>query len=139
MSDQLEKLIHLLDEAFTMLYREELGLNRAESIFVEILEIVRSDDQARSWFVQKTVEEISSGGQVLVRPEKRPSGFIDSDLICFITHATRWPEFSVAAENRKLSDDYIKKLPGNKDIADLIIESFSDDWGDKDFYQKFVK
>jgi hypothetical protein len=136
------QLLRLLDEAFAILHVRNLGLNHAEPVFKKILEILETDAAARQWFMQRSVQQILFGAQVISVDDQqrpRPIDFVDGDLFCFVAHATRWPEFATACEQRKLSAEYSKTLPGSRDIADYVSASLSDDWEDKDFYQTFSK
>jgi hypothetical protein len=133
----ITELADVLDEAYVLLHQENLGLNHAEPTFNRVLEVLFQEDDARQWFLKRSMAEIISGGTVVNSSEKRPPNFIDSDLICFVAHATRWSEFSVACENRKSNREYIGRLPGSKDIADMVAEALSDNWEDKDFYRAF--
>jgi hypothetical protein len=131
-------LFELLDEAFKLLFVDNLGLNHVEPIFVRVLEILRTNHHARAWFLECATKKIAYGGEVIsAGTSKRPQDFIDADLICFVTHATKWHEFSDASKIRKQSTSYIEKLPGNRDIADAVDAALSGDWEDKDFYKTF--
>jgi hypothetical protein len=133
----MERLTSILNEAYKILHQENLGLNHVEPLFQQVLEIVHNDSNAREWFLEEMAREVVSGGQVANQELDMPMNFIDADLICFIAHATRWGEFSDACNQRKLEQGYLSKLPGSKDIADMVIDALADDWEDRDFYQAF--
>lgn len=135
----MEKLSSALNEAYKILHQEDLGLNHAEPVFQQVLETISNDPQAKEWFLEEMIREVVSGGQIANQNSERPSNFIDADLICFIAHATRWAEFGYACTQRRLEQGYTRKLPGSKDIADMVFEALADDWEDKDFYQFFSK
>lgn len=138
LSDQ--RLETFLDEIFQALFVDQMGVNHTEHLFVKILELLQSDDEARACFMKHTTNEIVGGCPVIPSGTiKRPLNFIDEDLMCFIAHATRWKEFKIAISVRKATKTYTSKLQGSKDIADLIEEALTDDWQDKEFYQWFVK
>src|SRR5690349_17601090 len=132
MSTNMENLISALNEAYTILHKENLGLNHVEPVFRRVLALVNSDSNAKKWFIENMAKEIVSGGQIVNHESEMPIDFIDADLICFVAHATRWSEFSDACAQRKLEKGYTSKLPGSKDIADMVSQALSDDWEDKD-------
>ena len=131
------ELAHLLDEAFRILFQENLGLNHAEEVFTNSLKLLQSNNTDKTWFIEHAKNEIVSGGEVISKADNRPEHFIDSDLICFIAHATRWNDFKQAVSLRKNTSEYKHKLPGSSDIADLVESSLADDWEARDFYQLF--
>ena len=65
--------------------------------------------------------------------EKRQEKFLPGLAIAYCMHVLRWPEiydFS-AAENK---DFYSKKMSSG---MSEILDAYSDDWEDKDFYHRF--
>lgn len=132
-----DSIRYLLDEAYEILFLKNLGVNHAEDTFVKILDILNHDHTAKEWFVLKTTEQILSGGQTISGEKKRPSDFIDEDLICFVAHATKWEFLFEACAQRKLSEDYLKKMDWSRDHADYVAEALSPDWEDRDFYKYF--
>jgi hypothetical protein len=137
MQDLRYQLTDLLDQAFVVLFKDSLGLNHVEPIFLKILGVLCNNEKAKAWFLERARNTIVVGGEVITNPQERPSDFIDSDLICFVAHATRWDEFSQAVRVRRQSSTYAEKLPGSDDIADLVASALSDNWEDKDFYKTF--
>ena len=137
MNTPMTNLMRLLDEAFDILYAKNLGVNHAEPVFIGILDNLRTNASARQWFMQKAVQEITSGPHVIpatAYQNPRPPDFVDEYLISYIAHATRWPEFAAACETRKLSSAYARKMPGSHDIADDVDAALSDNWEDREFY-----
>lgn len=133
----MENLTSILNDVYRILHKENLGLNHVEPFFQRVLEIVSNDLNAKKWFLENMTNEVLSGGRVIDQKSEIPPNFIDADLICFIAHTTRWSEFSDACAQRKLEQEYLNKLSGSKDIADMVSEALADDWEDKDFYQAF--
>lgn len=127
----------LLDEAYEILFLKKLGVNHAEDVFIKILDVLKHDPIAKDWFVLKSTAQILSGGQVIMGEKKRPSGFVDEDLIYFIAHATKWDFFFRACEQRKLSKAYLKKLDWSRDYADYLNDALSPNWEDREFYKYF--
>jgi hypothetical protein len=138
MNYSLDRLNGILDRIFHILYVDSLGVNHAEPFFVEALDLLRTSEDARAWFLKRAAEDIVHGAQVIMAGQSdRPSNFVDSDLICFVAHATRWQEFATASKERMLSASYAKKLPGSEDFADAIEAALSNDWEDREFYKSF--
>ncbi|MBI3560321.1 MAG: hypothetical protein HY080_01195 [Gammaproteobacteria bacterium] len=132
------KLSNLLDEVFQCLYVENLGLNHAEPIFLKILEQFKHSEEDKKWFLEHAKQSIINCCDIITTEATRPENFIDSDLICFIAHATKWGEFAGAAGIRKKSKAYSEVLPGDRDIADDVESALRDDWEDRDFYKVFT-
>ena len=137
MNSSVTRLSGLLDEAFGILFKQDLGVNHAEPIYIQVLELLRGDEEARRWFIEKATHEIVSGFDILSSTEKRPPSFVDGDLICFVAHATKWAEFADACRKRRASKAYLNKLPFSRDIADEVGNALMDDWADKEFYKSF--
>lgn len=138
MTKSSNKLSELLDDAFKILFIDNLGVNHAEPVFIKVLEILQNDSTAKAWFLEQATKKIIfGGGVILAGTTSKPVDFIDYDLVCFVAHATRWPEFADASRIRKQSKTYIEKLPGSRDYADEIDAALSDDWEDREFYQSF--
>lgn len=131
----------LMDEAYLVLYRDDLGVNHAEHLFQRVLDILKEDADAREWFLRRSAEEIISGPQAfcLPFPTRRPADFVDDALMCYVAHATRWKEFAEACRVRMLSKAYLEKFSGCCDFADDVMKALSDDWEDRDFYRLFTE
>lgn len=134
--NQLEAL---LDEAFQILFVKQMGLNHAEPVFIRILDLLRTDPDAKTWFMEQMTNEVTLDCPIVpAGTMDRPKNFIDDDLICYIAHATKWDGFTKAVSIKKSTETYANKLLGNRDIADLVEDALSDNWEDRDFYQSFV-
>lgn len=137
MKEELSELESHLDKLFQVQFHSNAGLEVAEPIFVEIARLLGRNHAARERFIEMASHEISVGGSVVSELASRPKGFVDGDLICFIAHMYRWPEFASAIEQRVRSVQHTDILPGSRDLADLVCEALREDWEDRDLYDSF--
>lgn len=131
------ELIRLLDEAYKTQFVQGGGLNHSEHTFLGIAKLLAESEDARDHFLHLARNEIARGGQVADGSEKRADDFLDTDIILFIAHLKRWPEFHEAVKARTQSESYRNKLSGERDIADLVSEALDDEWEDRDLYAIF--
>lgn len=127
----------LLDDVFDVLFRQNLGVNHAEPMFLKILFLLWENREIKNIFLELSIREILDPPDYGFTLTERPADFIDGDLICYIAHATGWSEFGDACEKRKSTAEYKKILPGSADFSDRVSAALEDDWEDQEFYVYF--
>jgi hypothetical protein len=127
----------LLNHIFDLLFINNLGVNHAEHIFIQVSEILQNNSQLKDWFIELVRFNLLRDEQDMTQIVNRPEWFVDPDLILFVAHATKWQEFEDIAKDRKSKIHTLKTLGNEREFSDLLIDALSDDWQDKDFYRSF--
>ena len=128
-------LTALLDYVFDLLHVRGFGVNHGEHLFRQVWKVLLAQPGLKIWFMKCINESVRSADRSLAGVNTRPDWFVDSDLICFIAHSSRWQEFAELAEQRRSALLASGSIHGSRDISDSILEALEDDWEDRDFYE----
>lgn len=126
----------LLDYAFDMLWRRETcGVNHAEFIFVRLAQFMADDVQLRDWFLKNVKSTLEGGWPDIASENRRPRGYIPSEVVEYIAHVKRWPEFERVAlsELDKHRNDQVYLMGRN--LPASILDAMEDAWEDRDMYE----
>ena len=126
----------LLDYAFDMLFvRETCGVNHAEFIFVRLSDLLKEHDKLKPWFLKKLNGTIEGKWSNLAVEVKRPQGYMPSELVEYIAHVMKWPEFKEISLNEleKHKGDEIYMI--NRNLPGSILEALESNWEDRYFYK----
>jgi uncharacterized protein YoaH (UPF0181 family) len=130
--DAAKEVLEIYIENGSRILRAGFGVNMAESSFFDVVLLLRHEPALRGLFIDKvrTAFEIRDLGDLA-------EGMVPKELIELVAHELRWDEF------RSLADERIQKLfAGNRrlaigDIASTIFDAYSDDWPDREFYERY--
>ena len=112
----------------------DYGVNHLEFIFSNILRLLKEDDNLKQYFINmmmRNIEEINYYQNLKVQSTNE----IDSDLLCYIAHATQWTEFNDFVQHRQKIVGIYNKDRYVRDICDEVFDALKDDWEDTEFYK----
>ena len=126
----------LLDYAFDMLFvRETSGVNHAEFIFIRFAEHLKEYENQKPWFLAKLKTTMESDWSNLTADAKRPQGFVPEELVEYIAHVMKWPEFEENAlkelEKHRGDEIYLN----NRNLPSSILKALDSNWEDREFYK----
>lgn len=101
----------------------EYSFEKAEPNYIRCLDIIKSAPEMRPQFA-KLLTSLFDANEVGDEP------------LAFLMHVLRWPEVREWAENnmRRMANPIATGRPLEK-----VIEAFSDDWENQEFYELFAK
>ncbi len=126
----------LLDYAFDMLFlRETCGVNHAEFIFIRLAEFLEEFKDLKPWFLENLRGTMDGSWPNLATQTKRPHCYLPEELVEYIAHVMKWPEFKEIALNEleKHKGDEIYLI--NRNLPTSILEALDSNWEDKEFYK----
>ncbi len=127
--DSSRKLLVILIDNSSRILQAGFGVDRAESSFFDVIDLLREDHSLKSDFlkaVRTTLERRDPSGL--------EEGSVPRELIELATHELRWPELGELAGVR------LKDLFGGdtalarSDMVHSIPKAYADDWADREFY-----
>ncbi|MEO6395189.1 MAG: hypothetical protein ABIO40_04695 [Devosia sp.] len=130
--ESLRKLLVILIDNASRILRAQFGVDRAETTFFDIIELLREEPALRHDFlalVENTLERHDPSGL--------GQGYVPRELTELAVHELRWPEFQKLAEAR------IQRVFGGdaalaiSDVASSISEAYRNDWEDREFYRRY--
>lgn len=101
----------------------EYSFEKAEPNYLRCLDIIKSAPEMRPQFADLLTSLFDTNE-------------VSDEPVAFLMHAQRWPEVREWAEKR------IRQMPNPIATGrplEKIIEAFSDDWENQDFYELFTK
>ncbi|MBW8310387.1 MAG: hypothetical protein K0M64_00005 [Rhizobium sp.] len=127
----------LLDYAFDMTYVRSLGENHVEFLYVQCARVAELDDTIRLWLLEAIERSLVGQSTIENGAIRRPDGFIPSELVLFLAHRTKWPEFDKMADRiSSLPEDIWRSNPLCRSSVALR-EALRNDWEHSDFYSSF--
>jgi hypothetical protein len=106
-----------------------MGEDALEPLYEEVLDFLLSHPESRIELAQRLIETIRKyrKGHESLEP------LLPSSTIAYSMHVLRWPEIRrfVEEENRSFY------APRMSTFMSAILDAFSDDWEDRDFYKRF--
>lgn len=127
--NKLNTLLNVINQLFAVC---DYGVNHIEFLFVGVRNLLEEDEVVRKIFfdeLMKSINESLSSDHDLVAD-------IDSDLLCYLAHTTRWPEFYEFVKRRQEIVSSRKKIRYSKDLSEAIQEALQLHWEDVEFYNK---
>lgn len=127
--NKLNTLLNVINQLFAV---GDYGVNHIEFLFVGVRNLLEEDEVVRKIFfdeLMKSINESLSSDHDLVAD-------IDSDLLCYLAHTTRWPEFYEFVKRRQEIVSSRKKIRYSKDLSEAIQEALQLHWEDVEFYNK---
>jgi|TARA_R110001606_G_scaffold378654_1_gene538431 hypothetical protein len=127
--NKLNTLLNVINQLFAV---GDYGVNHIEFLFIGVRNLLEEDEVVRKIFfdeLMKSINESLSSDHDLVAD-------IDSDLLCYLAHTTRWPEFYEFVKRRQEIVSSRKKIRYSKDLSEAIQEALQLHWEDVEFYNK---
>ena len=127
--NKINTLLNIINQLFAV---GDYGVNHIEFLFIGVRNLLEEDEVVRKIFfdeLMKSINESLSSDHDLVAD-------IDSDLLCYLAHTTRWPEFYEFVERRQEVITSRKKIRYSKDLSEAIQEALQLHWEDVEFYNK---
>ena len=127
--NKLNTLLNVINQLFAV---GDYGVNHIEFLFIGVRNLLEEDEVVRKIFfdeLMKSINESLSSDHGLVAD-------IDSDLLCYLAHTTRWPEFYEFVKRRQEVVSSRKKIRYSKDLSEAIQEALQLHWEDVEFYNK---
>ena len=122
-------MLNVINQLFAV---GDYGVNHIEFLFIGVRNLLEEDEVVRKIFfdeLMKSINESLSSDHGLVAD-------IDSDLLCYLAHTTRWPEFYEFVKRRQEVVSSRKKIRYSKDLSEAIQEALQLHWEDVEFYNK---
>ena len=127
--NKINTLLNIINQLFAV---GDYGVNHIEFLFIGVRNLLEEDEVVRKIFfdeLMKSINESLSSDHDLVADT-------DSDLLCYLAHTTRWPEFYEFVKRRQEIVSSRKKIRYSKDLSEAIQEALQLHWEDVEFYNK---
>jgi hypothetical protein len=126
------RLLCLLVENSVRILSSGFGVNRAESTFFEVIQLLREEPSLREYFLEmigRTLEKRDASGL--------DSGDVPRELIELVAHELRWPELYSMAERRLIKYFHSDASLAVGDIASSLPLAYEESWPDREFYERY--
>ncbi|MGP4118934.1 hypothetical protein ACT3N8_03820 [Psychrobacter aquimaris] len=130
--NKLNTLLNVINQLFAV---GDYGVNHIEFLFIGVRNLLEEDKVVRKVFFDELIR--STNG--LLSSDYGLVADIDSDLLCYLAHTTRWSEFYEFVEHRQKIINSQKEVRYVKDLSDVIQEALQPNWEDADFYNKITQ
>jgi hypothetical protein len=131
--DCAKKLLEIYIENSIRILDSKFGVDRAESTMFDAIDLLRSYDELKPFFLRKVADSFSVRGHAFFDYDALPE-----ELIELAAHELRWPEFLELADERIKNIFHGDKSLAMGDIATSIRDAYCDDWEDKMFYKRYM-
>ena len=129
--NKLKTLLNVINQLFAV---GDYGVNHIEFLFIGVRNLLEEEQVVRKIFFDELMKSTTG----LLSSDYDLVAEIDSDLLCYLAHTTRWPEFYEFVEHRQQVINSQKKIRCVKDLSDVIQEALQPNWEDADFYNKIT-
>lgn len=125
-------LLDILVENSLRILRGGFGVNWVESVFFDILDLLRAQPALKAYFLDRVKATLA-----LPDPGSLDAGGLPRELIELAVHELQWEEL------RQLANERIRKAFGGDsalaigDIAQGMLDAFKTDWPDREFYKRY--
>jgi hypothetical protein len=126
------ELIDILVENALRIMRAGFGVNRAESTFFEIIDLLREDTTLKAHFLDKVRITMA-----MRDPGRLEPGMVPKELIELAAHELRWREFQQLAQQRIADIFGGDEALAIGDLAQHIPEALKDYWADREYYDRY--
>ena len=133
--NKLKTLLNVINQLFAV---GDYGVNHIEFLFIGVRNLLEEDKEVRKAFFSELAKSIN-GSDDSYKSHDDLITDLDSDLLCYLAHTTRWPEFYEFVEYRQQFINSHKKVRYVKDLSDVIQEALQPNWEDADFYNKITQ
>jgi len=126
------RLLDILIENSARILRAGFGVNRAESTFFDVVDLLKENSSLKSYFlelVDYTFAKKDSGAL--------DAGMVPRELIELVAHEVRWKEFLDLAESRIRKVFHGDGSLAVGDVAHGVIDAYKNDWRDREFYKRY--
>ena len=127
--NKINTLLNIINQLFAV---GDYGVNHIEFLFIGVRNLLEEDEVVRKIFFDELMKSING----LLRSDHDLVADIDSDLLCYLAHTTRWPEFYEFVKRRQEIVSSRKKIRYSKDLSEAIQEALQLHWEDVEFYNK---
>lgn len=127
-----QTLLNILVENSLRILRAGFGLNWVESVFFDILDLLRAQPALKADFLERVKATL-----VLPDPSRLDAGMLPRELIELAAHELQWEEL------RQLANERIRGVFGGdsalavSDVAQAMLGAFKADWPDREFYKRY--
>ncbi len=130
--EKSEKLIIEIINFSRRILLQGYGVNSVEFCFFEVIEIVRSNKDLQKFLLKKIKHSFDSKDFDAI-----PEGSVPAELIELIAHELRWEELKHLSVERIVSVFHGDRSKAINDVSIKVIDAFSDNWADREFYKKY--
>lgn len=130
--DSQKKLLDIMIENSARILRADFGVNSAEASFFSVVALLKGNPELKIYFISRCEHTFK-----LIEPSSLDEGVVPQELIELVAHEMRWEEIKNLSERRvcELFNGDWERACG--DISRRIIDAFSDEWKDREFYKKY--
>lgn len=125
-------LFDILVENALRIQRAGFGVNWVESVFFDILDLLRTHPALKGYFLEQVQTTLS-----LPDPGRLDAGMLPRELVELASHELRWEEL------RQIANDRIQSIFGGdstaavSDVAQAILDAFETNWSGREFYKHY--
>jgi len=127
--NKLNTLLNVINQLFAV---GDYGINHIEFLFIGVRNLLEEDKVVKKVFF----DELMRSTNGLLSSNYDLVAGIDSDLLCYLAHTTRWSEFYEFVEHRQQVLSSQTEARYVKDLSDGIQEALQPNWEDADFYNQ---
>lgn len=117
--NKLKTLLNIINQLFSV---GDYGVNHIEFLFIGVRNLLEEDKVVRKTFFNE-LERSINGLDDSHKFHDDLIADIDPDLLCYLAHTTRWPEFYEFVEHRRQAVNSQKKAKYAEDLSDAIQEA----------------
>lgn len=125
-------MLNVINQLFAV---GDYGVNHIEFLFIGVRNLLGEDEVVRKIFFNELMK--STNGSLDLDHDLVAE--IDSDLLCYLAHTTRWSEFYEFVEHRQQVISSQTEVRYVKDLSDGIQEALQPNWEDADFYNEITQ
>ena len=104
-------------------------------VIVERLAKLLEEHKAlKQWFIKNVESTIALVSPSISTEKSRPLGFVPEELIEYIAHAIKWPEFKQIAEAELERHREDKVYLNSRNLPNSMLAALDEKWEDLDFY-----
>lgn len=127
----------LLDASFDLTLVRQFGENHVEFLYLQIARVLETDPWLRAVALEDIERSLLLQQTIRAEVAHRPEGFVPSELVWFLAHRTRWPEFRALADRLSGSPRDVWASNPVRRSSTTLRDALSDTWEDAEFYASF--
>ena len=125
-------LLDILVENSLCILRAGFGVNWVESVFFDILDLLRTQPTLKAYFLERVKATLS-----LPDPGRLDAGMLPRELIELASHELRWEELRQIAKDRICGVFEGDSTMAVSDVAHSMLEAFEADWQGRELYKRY--
>jgi len=127
--NKLNTLLNIINQLFAV---GDYGVNHIEFLFIGVRNLLGEDEVVKKIFFNELMKSTNGSSDL----DHDLVADIDSDLLCYLAHTTRWSEFYEFVEHRQQIISSHREVRYVKGLSDAIQEALQPNWEDADFYNQ---